>query len=114
MAVASFSRVNASCHKAKMVQEWFEEHNNEFEVLTWPPNSPDLNSNRASVGCAEQTSPIHGGPTLQLTGLQGSAANILVPDTTAHLQGSRGVHASTGQGCFGSKRGTNTILGRLS
>ena len=21
----------------------FEEHNNEFEVLTWPPNSPDLN-----------------------------------------------------------------------
>ena len=26
-----------------MVQEWFEEHNNEFEVLTWPPNSPDLN-----------------------------------------------------------------------
>ena len=26
-----------------MVQEWFEEHNNEFEVLTWPSNSPDLN-----------------------------------------------------------------------
>ncbi|KAK3557213.1 hypothetical protein QTP70_026124, partial [Hemibagrus guttatus] len=34
---------NAPCHKAKMVQEWFDEHNNEFEVLTWPPNSPDLN-----------------------------------------------------------------------
>ncbi|KAK3547977.1 hypothetical protein QTP70_001641 [Hemibagrus guttatus] len=33
---------NAQCHKAKMVQEWFDEHNNEFEVLTWPPNSPDL------------------------------------------------------------------------
>ncbi|KAK3564521.1 hypothetical protein QTP86_022875, partial [Hemibagrus guttatus] len=28
---------------AKTVQEWFDEHNNEFEVLTWPPNSPDLN-----------------------------------------------------------------------
>ncbi|KAK3525649.1 hypothetical protein QTP70_002558 [Hemibagrus guttatus] len=26
-----------------MVQEWFDEHNNQFEVLTWPPNSPDLN-----------------------------------------------------------------------
>ncbi|KAK3554377.1 hypothetical protein QTP70_023086, partial [Hemibagrus guttatus] len=35
-----------------------------------------------------------------------------LPDTTAHLQGSSGVHASTGQGCFVSKRGTNTILGR--
>ncbi|KAK3519389.1 hypothetical protein QTP70_026949 [Hemibagrus guttatus] len=34
---------NAACHKAKMVQEWFDEHNNQFEVLTWPPNSPDLN-----------------------------------------------------------------------
>ncbi|KAK3561744.1 hypothetical protein QTP86_012991 [Hemibagrus guttatus] len=29
--------------KAEMVQEWFDEHNNQFEVLTPPPNSPDLN-----------------------------------------------------------------------
>ena len=36
-------QVNVLCHKAKMVQEWFEEHNNECEVLTWPPNFPDLN-----------------------------------------------------------------------
>ncbi|KAK3509510.1 hypothetical protein QTP70_035168 [Hemibagrus guttatus] len=34
---------NAPCHKAQMIQEWFDEHNNEFEVFTWPPNSPDLN-----------------------------------------------------------------------
>ena len=34
MAVASFSRI---------VQGWFEEHNEEFKVLTRPPNSPDLN-----------------------------------------------------------------------
>ncbi|KAK3525325.1 hypothetical protein QTP86_029840, partial [Hemibagrus guttatus] len=34
---------NAPCHKEKMVQEWFDEHNNQFEVLTPPPNSPDLN-----------------------------------------------------------------------
>ncbi|ROL46548.1 hypothetical protein DPX16_21732 [Anabarilius grahami] len=32
LAVASFSRIMR--HQAKMVQEWFEEHNNEFEVLT--------------------------------------------------------------------------------
>ena len=89
-----------------MVQEWFEEHNNEFEVMTWPPNPPHLNP---IEHLWDVVSPIHGGPTLQLTGLKGSAANILVPDTTAHLQGSSGVHASTGQGCFGSKRGTNNI-----
>merc|ERR1711980_5436 len=26
-----------------MVQEQFEEHNNQFVVSPWPPNSPDLN-----------------------------------------------------------------------
>lgn len=31
------------CKKAKMLQEWFEEHDNESEVLTLPSNSPDLN-----------------------------------------------------------------------
>ncbi|KAK3517616.1 hypothetical protein QTP70_013286 [Hemibagrus guttatus] len=66
-------------------------------------------SSPAPVGCAGQTSL---SPTSQLTGLKGSTANILVPDPTAHLQGSSGVHASTGQDCFGSKMGTNTILGR--
>ncbi|KAF7640777.1 hypothetical protein LDENG_00015010, partial [Lucifuga dentata] len=30
-------------HTAEIVQEWFEEHDKEFKVLTWPPNSPDLN-----------------------------------------------------------------------
>ncbi|KAL1256382.1 hypothetical protein QQF64_011927, partial [Cirrhinus molitorella] len=38
-----FQHDKAPCHKAKMVQGWFKEHNNEFEVLTWPSNSPDLN-----------------------------------------------------------------------
>ena len=85
---------------------WFKEHN-KFEMLTWPPNSPDLSPIEHP-----QTSLIHGGPSLQLTRFKGSAADILVPNTTAHLQGSSGVHALMGKGCFGSKRGTNTILGR--
>ena len=38
-----FQQDNALCHKAKIVHEQFEEHNNKFEGLTWPPNSPDLN-----------------------------------------------------------------------
>ncbi|KAK3519768.1 hypothetical protein QTP70_003892 [Hemibagrus guttatus] len=38
-----FQQDNALCHKAEMVQEWFDDHNNQFEVLTPPPNSPDLN-----------------------------------------------------------------------
>ncbi|KAK3523811.1 hypothetical protein QTP70_010172 [Hemibagrus guttatus] len=38
-----FQQDNAPCHKAEMVQEWFDDHNNQFEELTPPPNSPDLN-----------------------------------------------------------------------
>lgn len=53
---------------AKVVQEWFKENNDEFEVLAWPPDSPDLNL--ASAGCAGQTNLIHGGPTTQHTGPQ--------------------------------------------
>ncbi len=34
-----FQQDNAPCYKVKITQEWFEEKNNEFEVLT----SPDLN-----------------------------------------------------------------------
>lgn len=53
-----------------------------------------VTSNWASVGSTGQTSVIHGGPSSQLTRLQGSVANISVPDITAHLQGSSGIHAS--------------------
>ncbi|KAK3523387.1 hypothetical protein QTP86_029885, partial [Hemibagrus guttatus] len=37
-----FQQDNVPCYKAKMVQKWFDEHNNQFEVLTPPPKSPDL------------------------------------------------------------------------
>lgn len=36
-----------------------------------------LKSDRASVGRSGKTSLIHGGPTSQLTGLKGPAANVL-------------------------------------
>ena len=38
-----FQHDNAPCHKAKVVSNWFHEHDNEFNVLQWPSQSPDLN-----------------------------------------------------------------------
>ena len=32
---------NATCHTAKSSKEFFK--NNKVDILTWPPNSPDLN-----------------------------------------------------------------------
>ncbi|XP_073487389.1 mRNA cap guanine-N(7) methyltransferase isoform X2 [Aquarana catesbeiana] len=34
---------NAPCHKAQIISNWFLERDNEFTVLQWPPQSPDLN-----------------------------------------------------------------------
>ncbi|GBN30950.1 hypothetical protein AVEN_1751-1 [Araneus ventricosus] len=38
-----FQQDNVPCHKARIVLEWFEEHTDEFHLMSWPPNSPDLN-----------------------------------------------------------------------
>ncbi|GBM22810.1 hypothetical protein AVEN_226480-1 [Araneus ventricosus] len=38
-----FLQNSAPCHKARIVLEWFEEHTDEFHLISWPPNSPDLN-----------------------------------------------------------------------
>ncbi|GBM33762.1 hypothetical protein AVEN_47057-1 [Araneus ventricosus] len=38
-----FQQDNAPCHKARIVLEWFEEQTDEFHLMFWPPNSPDLN-----------------------------------------------------------------------
>ena len=97
MAVASFSRIMPHCHKAEMVQECFEEHNNQFEVLPWPPNSPDVKPTERLWDALDK----------QVRSME----DLFVPDTTAHLQRSS---ASMGRGCFGSKRGTYTIWGRWS
>ncbi len=30
-------------HKAQIISDWFLKHDNEFTLLKWPPQSPDLN-----------------------------------------------------------------------
>ncbi len=38
-----FQQDSVPCHKAQIILDWFLEHNNEFTLLKWPPQSPDLN-----------------------------------------------------------------------
>ncbi len=38
-----FQQDNAPCHKAQIIPDWFLEHDNEFTLLKWPPQSPDIN-----------------------------------------------------------------------
>ncbi len=39
-----FQKDNAPCHKAQTLSDWFLEHDNELNLLKWPPQSPDLNT----------------------------------------------------------------------
>ncbi len=38
-----FQQDNAPFHTAQIISDWFLEHDNEFTLLKWPPQSPDLN-----------------------------------------------------------------------
>ena len=38
-----FQQHNAVCHMARNVLHWLEEHGQDFKVLPWPTNFPDLN-----------------------------------------------------------------------
>ena len=38
---ATFMQDNAPCHKAKVVMSYLSEQ--DFEIMDWPPQSPDLN-----------------------------------------------------------------------
>ncbi len=38
-----FQQDNAPFHKVKILSDWFLEHENEFTLLKWPPQSLDLN-----------------------------------------------------------------------
>ncbi|KAK3523760.1 hypothetical protein QTP70_009232 [Hemibagrus guttatus] len=67
-----FQQDNAPCHKAKMGQEW-------FEVLTWPPNSPDLNPIHHLWDALDKQVRSMEAPPRNLQDLAGSAANILLP-----------------------------------
>ena len=77
---------------------------------TWETCIPLISSNRTSVGCAGQTSLIHGGPTSQLKGLK----DLLLRYRCQIPQRSSGIHTSTSQNCFGGKKGTYMIFGRRS
>ena len=51
-----FQQDNAPCHTVHLVRKWFEEHDEVFTVLPWPPNCmtrncEDTNTGDGNLGC---------------------------------------------------------------
>ncbi len=49
-----FQQDNAPYHKAQIISDWFLEHDNEFTLLKWPPQSSTVTrsqSNRTPLRC---------------------------------------------------------------
>ncbi len=42
MSIPLWLYYNPPCHKAQIISDRFLEHDNEFTLLKWPPQSPDL------------------------------------------------------------------------
>ena len=74
MAVASFSRITHHATKQKWFRNGLRSTTTTLRCWLGLLGIPRSQSNWASVGCAGQTNPIHGGPNSHLTGLKGSAA----------------------------------------
>ncbi|GBM28807.1 hypothetical protein AVEN_130514-1 [Araneus ventricosus] len=51
-----FQQDNTPCHKARIVLEWSKEHTDEFHLMSWPPNSPDIKLHLGCHGAAAQSS----------------------------------------------------------
>lgn len=88
MVIASFSRTTNPVTLHILFENYFRKTMKNSE---WCPATklPGCQSDWACERCAGATSPILHGSTSQLTGLPVSAANILEPDKTGHLQISR-------------------------
>ncbi|GBN22348.1 hypothetical protein AVEN_145726-1 [Araneus ventricosus] len=108
-----FQQDNASCHKARIVLEWFEEHTDEFHLMFWPPNSPDLNPIEHIWDVMERQLRAQTPPCPNISTLCDRCLDIwynlspVVPKTC-------GIYAQASCSCFEGQRRANALLSKWS
>ncbi|GFT41186.1 transposase domain containing protein [Trichonephila clavipes] len=82
-----FQQNNTPYHKAKIVLEWFQEHDAEFQLMSWPLNSLDLNQIEHIWDVMRRQLRVQRPPIYNISDLRGRCLNIWYNLSPAIYQG---------------------------
>ncbi|GFX09605.1 transposable element Tcb1 transposase [Trichonephila clavipes] len=82
-----FQQDNAPCQKAIIVLEWFHDHDAEFQLMSWPHNSPDLNPKEHIRDVMGRQLRVQRPPIRNISYLHGRCLNIWYNLSPAIYQG---------------------------
>nr|XP_042898811.1 uncharacterized protein LOC110282461 [Parasteatoda tepidariorum] len=71
-----FQQDNVQCHEAQIALEWFQEHDAEFQLMSWPPNSPDINPIEHIWDVMDRQLRVQGPLSRNISNLRDSCLNI--------------------------------------
>ncbi|GBM42441.1 hypothetical protein AVEN_139878-1 [Araneus ventricosus] len=98
--------------KVRIVLEWFEEHTDEFHLMSWPPNSPDLNPVEHIWDVIEQQLRVQTPPCQNISTLRDRCLDIwdnLSADILDNLSVC-GIYAQASCSCFEGQRRRNAVI----
>lgn len=108
-----FQHDNASCHKARIVLKEFQELYYEFQLMSWPPNTLDLNLIQHIWVFIEKQLKDQTPPCQNISTLCESCLNMIQP-VSSYLPRSCGIHVKISCSYFTGKRWLNALLSRWS
>ncbi|GBN47206.1 Transposable element Tc1 transposase [Araneus ventricosus] len=108
-----FQKDNAPCQKARIVLEWFKEHNDEFHLMSWPPNSPDLKPMEHILDVMKRQLRAQTPPCPNISTLRDRCLGIWC-NLSSYVPKTCGIYAQASCSCFEGQKRRNALLSRWS
>ena len=101
---------NAPCHKDRIVLELFQEHDVEFQLISWPPSSLDLNPMKHIWDVMERQLRVQMPPSRNISNLRDRCLNIWYNLSTSNLIRTCGIHLRAGCSCDAGQWWADSLL----